>query len=288
MSKHQQTPHNTSSGHGEGRWGTWVMGIPANPGTHPVNQQAANWIAQEASPSAAQQQYMQYSGRPPVVTGTVTYNEAMPPPSNPYVATTPAPGSYGKSPMDTIQNVFNKWGKVFDGTFKNVENFTGNLWQHLRTGPSIVDTAMGRIAQGTRVLTEGGCEKIFRQSFETIPGEQLRKSYACYLSTSTGPVIGTLYLSTVKLAFCSDSPLAYSRYPGQTEWSYYKVMVPLSQVKAVNPSANRLNPAEKYIQIITDDDHEFWFMGFITYDKALKNLQKAAKHQDFQISSRYM
>ncbi|GLJ19587.1 hypothetical protein SUGI_0354380 [Cryptomeria japonica] len=290
MSKYTQTnTSSASSGYEEGRWGTWVMGTPANPGIHPVNQQAANWVAQEATPSAVQigsstttqqQQYMQYSGPPHAVTGTVTYHQTTPSQSNPYVATTAAPGSNGKSPMDMIQNVFNKWSKVFDDKLKNVENFAGNIWHHLRTGPSLTDTAMGRISQGTRVLTEGGYEKIYRQTFETIPGEQLRKSYACYLSTTTGPVIGTLYLSTVKLAFCSDSPLAYSRYPGQTEWSYYKVMVPLSHVKAVNPSANRLNPAEKYIQIITIDDHEFWLMGFVSHDKALKNLQEATRHQD--------
>ncbi|CAN6696123.1 unnamed protein product [Malus baccata var. baccata] len=35
--------------------------------------------------------------------------------------------------------------------------------------------------------------------------------------------------------------------------------------------ANRWNPSEKYIQIVTRDGHEFWFMGFISYDKALRN-----------------
>jgi len=81
---------------------------------------------------------------------------------------------------------------------------------------------MGRIAQGTKVLAEGGYEKIFRQTFDTVPEEQLKKSYACYLSTSAGPVMGILYLSTAKLAFCSDNPLSY-KVGDQTEWSYYKV-----------------------------------------------------------------
>lgn len=232
--------------------GTWVMGVPADPSSHPVNQQAATWVADETMPSnnTTTQHYMQHSGPPPAVTGTVTYHQNIPPPSNPYVATTPATGSTGR----------------------------------IKIGPSLTDTAMGRIAQGTKVLTEGGYENVFRRTFETIPGEKLQKAYACYLSTSAGPVIGTLYLSTVKLAFCSDSPLASYPYPGQTEWSYYKVTVLLSQLKAVNPSANRMNPAEKYIQIITTDDHEFWFMGFVTYDKALKNLQEALRHQSTQVS----
>lgn len=104
---------------------------------------------------------------------------------------------------------------------KSFSNFT--LYS-VKTGPSVADAAMGRITQGTKVIAEGGYEKIFRQAFETLPEEQLKKAYACYLSTSAGPVMGTLYLSTAKLAFCSDSPLSY-KVGDQTEWSYYKVCI---------------------------------------------------------------
>lgn len=99
----------------------------------------------------------------------------------------------------------------------------------VKTGPSFTDAALGRIAQGTKVLAEGGYEKIFRQTFETVPEEQLQDSFACYLSTSAGPVMGVLYVSTAKLAFCSDSPLSY-KVGDKTEWSYYKVCfdLPLS------------------------------------------------------------
>lgn len=92
----------------------------------------------------------------------------------------------------------------------------------MKTSPSFADAAMGRIAQGTKVLAEGGYEKVFRQSFETVPEEQLLNSYACYLSTSAGPVMGMLYVSTEKLAYCSDNPLSY-KAGDTTEWSYYKV-----------------------------------------------------------------
>lgn len=95
----------------------------------------------------------------------------------------------------------------------------------MRTAPSITEAAVGRIAQGTKVLAEGGHDKIFRQAFSAPPDEQLRKSYACYLSTSAGPVMGILYLSTARVAFCSDNPLSYEAAGGDaTEWSYYKVI----------------------------------------------------------------
>ncbi|MCE0482342.1 cleavage polyadenylation factor subunit fip1 [Datura stramonium] len=54
-----------------------------------------------------------------------------------------------------------------------------------------------------------------------------------------------------------------------------EVVLPVDQLKAVNPSTSKINPAEKYIQIISVDNHEFWFMGFVNYDSAVKNLQGA-------------
>ncbi|RZS12177.1 hypothetical protein BHM03_00043585 [Ensete ventricosum] len=54
-----------------------------------------------------------------------------------------------------------------------------------------------------------------------------------------------------------------------------QVVVPLDQLRAVNPSANPRNASDKYIQIVTVSNHEFWFMGFISYEKALKNLREA-------------
>ncbi|XP_021900650.1 GEM-like protein 1 [Carica papaya] len=198
----------------------------------------------------------------------------MPPESNPYVTPAPVQSSSAKNTMDTVKDVLGKWGKKAADASKKAEDLAGNMWQHLKTGPSVADAALGRIAQGTKILAEGGYENVFRQSFETVPEEKLLKSYACYLSTSAGPVMGVLYLSTAKLAFCSDNPLSY-KVGDQTEHSYYKVIIPLQQLTAVNQSTSRVNPSEKYIQVISVDNHEFWFMGFVHYDSAVKNLQGA-------------
>ncbi|THF98836.1 hypothetical protein TEA_001768 [Camellia sinensis var. sinensis] len=122
----------------------------------------------------------------------------MPPESNPYLTPSSVPDSSMKNTMDSVKD-------------------------HLKMGPSFADAAVGRIAQGTKVLAEGGYEKVFRQTFETVPEEKLLNSYACYLSTSAGPVMGTLYVSTAKLAFCRDNPLSY-KVGDQTQWSYYKLL----------------------------------------------------------------
>ncbi|KAF4367555.1 hypothetical protein F8388_009178 [Cannabis sativa] len=139
---------------------------------------------------------------------------------------------------------------------------------------------MARIVQGTKVVADGGYDKVFREAFEIIEGEKLLHSYASYLSTASGPVIGTLYISNKRLAFCSDFPLThYYSLSTTTPNSYslhYKVVIQNEQLRTVNPCTNRWNPSEKYIHIVTKDGHEFWFLGFISYDKALKNLIEAS------------
>jgi hypothetical protein len=95
----------------------------------------------------------------------------------------------------------------------------------VKVGNSVTDSAWGRLSHGTRLLTEGGFKGVYKQTFSGFaPNEQLRKTYACYLSTSTGPVGGTLYITNQKFAFCSDRPLPYAPISGQQAWSYYKVM----------------------------------------------------------------
>ncbi|CAL9100545.1 unnamed protein product, partial [Musa textilis] len=151
----------------------------------------------------------------------------MPPESNPYIIpSATAPSSSPKNTMGTVRDVLDKFGKKVNEAAKKTEDLAGNFWLHLKTGPSIADAAMGRISQTTRVISEGGYDKIFQQTFETFPDEKLKKSYACYLSTSAGPVMGVLYLSTAKLAFCSDNPLSY-KVGDQTQWTYYKVLCKL-------------------------------------------------------------
>ena len=54
-----------------------------------------------------------------------------------------------------------------------------------------------------------------------------------------------------------------------------EVVIPLAQLRSVNSSTSRTNALEKYIQVVSVDNHEFWFMGFVYYDSAVKNLQEA-------------
>ena len=93
----------------------------------------------------------------------------------------------------------------------------------VRTSASLADAAVARVIQGTKELAKGGPDKLFLQKFGLFPGEKLLKSFACYISTASGPVIGTLYISTQRLAFCSDYPMCHHAIPVHRNRVYYKV-----------------------------------------------------------------
>lgn len=182
--------------------------------------------------------------------------------------------------MGVLCDALNRCGKRMEDATRKAETLADSFWHHLRVSPSLSDAAMARLAQGTKLLTEGGPVKVFQQEFNLLAGEKLLNSFVCYLSTSSGPVIGTLYVSTKRVCFCSDYPLSRYSPTGSHDWMHYKVVVQVDQLRTVNPSANRLNPCERYIRIVTNDNYEFWFMGFISYDKALNTLNHVVHNTD--------
>ncbi|KAI3467789.1 hypothetical protein Pfo_024452 [Paulownia fortunei] len=222
------------------KWGTHIMGTPAAPTVHPDNQQAALWQAKGPA-----QQYYYHNQQPYVV-----YSPVEKPADNPF---------------EYVVNTFNSWSH-------RAEEIARNIWHNLKTGPSVSGAAWGKVNLTAKAITEGGFESLFKQIFPTDPIEKLKKTFACYLSTTTGPVAGTLYLSTARVAFCSDRPLSFRAPSGQEAWSYYKVTIPLGNIENVNPVVTRQNPPEKYIHIVTVDGHEFWFMGFVNFEKASHHL----------------
>ncbi|BAT84741.1 hypothetical protein LR48_Vigan03g172700 [Vigna angularis] len=225
-------------------WGTHIMGTPAVPSSHPDNKKAALQSGGSGGQPLPVQYYQQH----------------------PYVQHSPV-DKPSNSPMESILHMFDTWSKKAEATAHNV-------WHNLRTGPSVSSAALGKMNLTVKAISEGGFESLYKQTFSTYQNEKLKKSFACYLSTSTGPVAGTLYLSNIHVAFCSDRPLSFTAPSGQETWTYYKVMVPLAKVGTVNPVVMRENPSEKYIQIVTVDGHDFWFMGFVNFDKAVKNLSE--------------
>ncbi|CAN0870185.1 GEM-like protein 5 [Linum grandiflorum] len=233
------------------QWGTYVMGPPANPSSHPDNQKAAAFWGAAANTTPPSS-----SAAPPAAAGQNQH---------PYLVHSPAEKP-AANPMDSIVNVFNSWSN-------KAESLANNIWHNLKTNSSVSEAAWGKVNLTAKVITEGGFESLYKLTFATYPNEKLKKRFACYLSTTTGPVAGTLYLSNVQAAFCSDRPLSFTAPSGQQTWSYYKVAVPLEKIRSVNPVVMREKPAsEKYIQVVTVEGHDFWFMGFVNYEKACRHL----------------
>lgn len=52
-------------------------------------------------------------------------------------------------------------------------------------------------------------------------------------------------------------------------------MIPLANIGTINPVIMRERQSERYIQIVTVDGHDFWFMGFVNYDKASRHLSES-------------
>ncbi|KAI3982843.1 hypothetical protein MKX01_010326 [Papaver californicum] len=124
-------------------------------------------------------------------------------------------------------------------------------------------------------LGGSGMQKIFKQTFTVQEGERLLKAFRCYLSTTAGPIAGLLFVSTAKIAFCSEKSLTVSSLNGGIIRTSYKVVIPIEKIKRVKESQNINKPKQKYIEIVTVDHFNFWFMGFINYGKAFETLQKS-------------
>ncbi|KAL6958514.1 hypothetical protein U1Q18_050124 [Sarracenia purpurea var. burkii] len=255
------------------KWGTHVMGPPAVPTVHPDNQKAGTWSA------ADHQLYFHQH--------------------HPYLQYSPIDKS-NNNPLESVIHMFNFrsreaetmaeiFGSIVSLIFPNVVFF--HLINYRQTikgtskdlttrinaiavkmGPSPSETAWGKVNLTVKAITEGGFESLFKHTFPTEPNEKLKNTFACYLSTTTGPVTGTLYLSTVRVAFCSDRPLSFAAPSGQEDWTYYKATIPVANIATVNPVEMDKNPPQKYLQIVTIDGHNFWFMGFVNFEKSLHHV----------------
>ncbi|XP_056691576.1 GEM-like protein 4 isoform X2 [Spinacia oleracea] len=136
--------------------------------------------------------------------------------------------------------------------------------------------AKGKLSLGAKILQVGGVEKAFRRMFNVSETEKLLKATQCCLFTTAGPLSGRLFISSENLAFCSDKAVAkYSSPSGETSRYHYKVVIPLRNIKKAHQSENVKKPSKKYLQVVTNDDFEFWFAGFLKFKKTFKNLQQA-------------
>nr|GEY71006.1 hypothetical protein [Tanacetum cinerariifolium] len=146
--------------------------------------------------------------------------------------------------------------------------------EHVKMGSKLSETFKGKVRLGARIIQKGGRENIFKEVFGESEGEKLLKASQCYLSMTAGPIAGTLFISTKKVAFYSDRSITLSSHNGDLIREPYKVVIPTNKITMYGRE-DAQNPSQKYIQIVRDDSTELKFMGFIRYEKAFHNLRKA-------------
>jgi len=89
--------------------------------------------------------------------------------------------------------------------------------------PKLTETVKGKLSLGAKILQVGGLEKIFKQKFRVKDDEELLNVSQCYLSTTAGPIAGLLFISTDKIAFCSERSIKFLSPTGKLLRIYYKV-----------------------------------------------------------------
>ncbi|XP_058736025.1 putative GEM-like protein 8 [Vicia villosa] len=161
-------------------------------------------------------------------------------------------------------------------TLRKNRSFAFRIHEHVKLGHKLSETLKGKLSLGARIILEGGRRNIFKNIFGMEEGEKVLKASQCYLYTTAGPIAGVLYISTKKVAFCSERPITFSSSTtGELRKVPYKVLIPVEKIKEVNEGLNVFEKKQKYIEIVTQEDFEFWFMGFLQYEKAFRNLKKA-------------
>ncbi|XP_047323098.1 putative GEM-like protein 8 [Impatiens glandulifera] len=171
-----------------------------------------------------------------------------------------------RNPLTTLE-------KGFSRSFNAIE------WKHTQVGLKELgfnlSTAVKRkLSLGATILQNGGLEKVFKRNFQVRQGEMLVTASQCYLSTTAGPIAGLLFISSEKIAFLSERCIKLCSQNGQFVRAHYKVTIPLAKISKAIENKNITRPNEKYIEIVTVDNFDFWFLGFSNYRRTYMNLQK--------------
>lgn len=158
---------------------------------------------------------------------------------------------------------------------RKADSLSQKVQEHVRLRANISETIKRKLSLGAQILQVGGVEKVFMRYFSVSEDESLLKISQCYLSTTSGPLAGLLFISNEKVAFCSDRSIKVFNQKGQMRRIRYKVAIPLKNIKCVNESQNVEKPTQKYINIVTVDNFDFWLMGVFKYHKTFKYLEQA-------------
>ncbi|CAH1414687.1 unnamed protein product [Lactuca virosa] len=143
------------------------------------------------------------------------------------------------------------------------------------SGPKLIEIMKEMLSHGAKMIQVGSQRKIFRKTFSIREGEKLLKASECNLYTTAGAIAGILFVSTERVAFCSYRSIETYSTTGKLLKFQYKVSIPLGKIKGVRESMNMKRPSNNYVELVTVDDFNFWFLGFVNYKKTLRYVHHA-------------
>ncbi|KAK9044078.1 hypothetical protein V6N11_072398 [Hibiscus sabdariffa] len=103
----------------------------------------------------------------------------------------------------------------------------------------------------------------------------------------TKTVKGKLSLGARILQVGGDRSIKIPSPNGEFLIVHYKVLIPLEKIKGVNESENMKKPSQKYMEIVTVDGFDFWFMGFLNHQKTFKYLQQEISQRLLDYHARF-
>ncbi|KAJ3680318.1 hypothetical protein LUZ60_016596 [Juncus effusus] len=135
------------------------------------------------------------------------------------------------NPCGSSNSTASNWMNKFS---KKTDSLAQGLLDHVTLGQNISETVKGKLSLSKKILQAGSIEKVFTKSFNMNKQERLLKAYQCYLSTTTGPIAGIIFISTEKIAFRSEKSLRLTSHKREIIKTPYKFSIPLGKIKVHN------------------------------------------------------
>ncbi|CAH1414679.1 unnamed protein product [Lactuca virosa] len=116
---------------------------------------------------------------------------------------------------------------------------TNGTEREASSSPKLIEIMKQKLSHGAQMIQLGSTPgKIFRKIFGIREEEKLLQASQCFLYTTAGVIAGILYVSTERVAFCSDRSLKTYSPTGELLKFQYKVSIPLGKIKGVRESMN--------------------------------------------------
>ncbi|KAI7741741.1 hypothetical protein M8C21_000585, partial [Ambrosia artemisiifolia] len=134
-------------------------------------------------------------------------------------------------------------------------SFAVLIKNYVSLGPKLIEMAKHKLSYGAKILPLGREGKIFRKKFSTMDSEEL-----LHATTYTPQLVQlqACYSSQLK----GNKSLKMHSTTGEVLKFQYKVSIPLRKLKGVGESENSKKPSNKYVELVSVDDFNFWFLGF--------------------------